>query len=153
MLTPGLSYAPADVLPHGGAMLLLDEICGYGDDWVEAAVEVRADSAFAGADGVPAWVGVEYMAQAVCAWSGIEQRQRGEAPAIGLLLGTRRYETSAPAFAPGSRLRVRAHLAWRDEADLGAFECTISQEGRTLATAQLKVYRPPDVVAFLKNSA
>ena len=149
MLKPGYTYHPAQVLPHAGSMLLLDEISAYGEDWLEAAVNIHERSAFAGAGGVPAWAGVEYMAQAVCAWSGIEQVQRGDRPTIGLLLGTRRYQSRLPLFT--GRLRVRAQMIWRDAADLGAFDCEISSAAGPLASAQLKVYRPRDVEKFLRT--
>lgn len=144
---------PADVLPHRPPMLLLDRISDYAEDWIEAQVDIRADSPFAQDDGVPAWVGIEYMAQAVCAWSGIEQRSRGEAPGIGLLLGTRRYDSDRAAFACGLQLTVRAQLAWRDDQDLGAFECEIREGGTCIARGQLKVYRPADVHSFLNQDS
>ncbi len=149
----GLHYQPVEVLPHRGRMVLLDAIHDYGEDWLEADVGVRVDSGFAVAGGVPAWVGVEYMAQAVCAWSGIGQLQGGAAPTPGLLLGARRYESQRPVFAPGSCLRVRAQLVWRDAHDLAAFDCAISENGASVARAQLKVYRPRDIAALLKESA
>jgi predicted hotdog family 3-hydroxylacyl-ACP dehydratase len=149
MVKLGMRYQPLDVLPHRGGMMLLDAIRDYGEDWLEAEVSVRAESGFAAAGGVPAWVGVEYMAQAVCAWSGIGQVQRGEAPSPGLLLGSRRYQSHRPVFAFGSRLRVRVQLVWRDANDLAAFDCAIAENGETVAQAQLKVYRPRDLAAAL----
>ena len=147
----GVRYRPGDVLPHRGSMMLLEAIDDYGEDWLEAGVSVRAESAFAAAAGVPAWVGIEYMAQAVCAWSGIEQAQRGEPPSPGLLLGTRRYRSQRPVFALGGHLRVRAQLVWRDQNDLAAFDCAIAENGEAVAQAQLKVYRPRDGAAALKE--
>ena len=147
----GKRYQPGEILPHRGAMMLLDAIQDYGEEWLEAEVNVRAESNFAGPGGVPAWVGVEYMAQAVCAWSGIEQVQRGEAPSPGLLLGTRRYRSRHPVFGLGSRLRVRAQLIWRDASDLAAFDCRIAENGEEVAQAQLKVFRPRDLEAVLKK--
>ncbi|MGH8758659.1 MAG: 3-hydroxylacyl-ACP dehydratase, partial [Burkholderiales bacterium] len=116
-------------------------------------VRVRADSLLAGPAGVPSWVGIEYMAQAVSAWSGIGQVQRGEALSPGLLLGSRRYEALRPVFAVGSRLRVRAELVWRDADDLAAFDCAIDEGGLAVAHAHLKVYRPRDMAAVLKDGA
>jgi predicted hotdog family 3-hydroxylacyl-ACP dehydratase len=153
MLERGLRYEPSEVLPHRGALLLLDAIEDYGDDWLEAGVTVRADSAFGGPAGVPAWVGIEYMAQAVSAWSGISQVQRGGRPSLGLLLGSRRYEAQRPVFAVGSRLRVRVELLWSDARNLAAFDCSIAEDGRAVAQAHLKVYRPDDLAPVLKEGA
>ena len=153
MLRTGVRYPPADVLPHRGSMLLLDVIRDYGDDWLVAEVRVRKDSGFATPAGVPGWVGIEYMAQAVSAWSGIGQVQNGGKPSPGLLLGSRRYDVKRPVFAIGSHLRVRAQLVWRDADDLAAFECGIEEDGVPVAHAQLKVYRPRDLDAVLKEYA
>lgn len=153
MLERGARYEPADVMPHRGVMLLLDVIEDYGDDWLEAGLTVRADSVFGGPAGVPAWVGIEYMAQAVSAWSGIDQVQRGSKPSPGLLLGSRRYEAQRPVFAVGSRLRVRVELVWRDEGNLAAFDCSITEGGQAVARAHLKVYRPDDLAPVLKERA
>lgn len=153
MLRTGVHYQPAEVLPHRGGMLLLDAIRDYGDDWLVAEVWVRKESGFATADGVPSWVGIEYMAQAVSAWSGIGQVQHGGKPSIGLLLGSRRYDAKRPVFRIGSHLRVRAQLVWRDTDDLAAFDCAIEEDGVPVARAQLKVYRPRDLDAVLKELA
>lgn len=153
MLERGFRYEPVEVLPHRGVLLLLDAIEDYGDDWLEAGVTVRADSVFGGPAGVPAWVGIEYMAQAVSAWSGIDQVQRGAQPSLGLLLGTRRYEAQQPVFAVGSRLRVRVELVWSDAGNLAAFDCSIAVDGRAVAHAHLKVYRPDDLAPMLKEGA
>ena len=56
--------------------------------------------------GVPAWAGIEYMAQTIAAHAGLEARARGEPPAIGFVIGTRAYSTSVEEFPNGSRLTV-----------------------------------------------
>ena len=38
---------------------------------------------------VPAWVGIEYMAQAIAAWAGCRARAAGKPPQLGFLLGSR----------------------------------------------------------------
>lgn len=151
MLDARPHYAPADVLPHRPPLLLLDRIADYADDWLEAEVDIRPDSPFGDGHGVPAWVGIEYMAQAICAWSGIAQRQRGEAPGIGLLLGTRRYDSDCASFGCGSRLTVRTELIWRDSDDLAAFDCAIREGDNRIARGQLKVFRPANVFSFLRQ--
>lgn len=148
-LRPGGRYAPADVIPQSGPMCLIDAIADYGADWIETRVDVRVDGLFGSADGVPAWVGIEYMAQTVAAWSGIEQVQAGRKPDIGLLVGTRRCEFEADRFLPGWILHVRARLLLRDDTDLAVFDCSIRHGQKPLAQAQVKVYRPPDIRAFI----
>ena len=91
MVRVGDRYRVEELVPHRGPMCLLDDIVDYGEDWLRATVTPRPGATFAAADGVPAWVGIEYMAQAASAFGGIEQVQRGERPSIGLLIGARYY--------------------------------------------------------------
>jgi predicted hotdog family 3-hydroxylacyl-ACP dehydratase len=142
----------ADVLPHQGRLLLLDELAEHGPEHVCCLVHIRGDTLFNdGVHGVPAWVGIEYMAQTICAFSGVEEFVEGNRPSIGLLLGSRRYQSEVEWFAPGSTLRVRAELLLRDENDLVAFQCTIHQGERLLARGDVKAYRPKDVLAVIRG--
>lgn len=138
------------VLPHVGHMLLLDELHERETEHVTCGVTIHAGTTFCdGVHGVPAWVGLEYMAQAVCAFSGIEEVSAGRSPSIGLLLGSRSYECHCEWFAMGARLLIRADLQLRDENDLVAFTCTIHEKDRLLARGDVKAYRPKDVFALL----
>lgn len=149
MLIPGRHYRAEETLPHRGRMLLLDEISGYGEDWLSAIVRIRADTLLAEAGGVPAWAGIEYMAQAAAAYAGIERLQKGQTPTIGFLLGTRRYESIRPWFAIGAELQIRAQIMLRDANDLAVFDCEIHHNGQRVAWADIKAYRPEDAEKFL----
>jgi predicted hotdog family 3-hydroxylacyl-ACP dehydratase len=131
------------LLPHRGAMRLIDSVAHCDDQAIVARVRVRPDGLFHGADGVPAWVGIEYMAQAVAAWSGVRGSAGGGSPRIGYLLGSRRYEAAVPAFAVGSELTVHAQCELIGENGLGMFDCRIEHEGRVLASGRLSVFQPP----------
>jgi predicted hotdog family 3-hydroxylacyl-ACP dehydratase len=151
MSTPDLTIAA--VLPYVGRMLLLDELREHGPEHVSCGVTIRAGTMFCdGVNGVPAWVGLEYMAQACCAFSGVEEVRAGGAPSIGLLLGSRSYQSEVGWFALGTTLLVRADLQLRDESDLVAFACTIQAGDRVLARGDVKAYRPKDVLAVIKGS-
>jgi predicted hotdog family 3-hydroxylacyl-ACP dehydratase len=131
-------------VPHRGAMSLLDRIERVDEHDVVAWVTVPADGLFVADGGVPAWVGIEYMAQAVAAWSGARARTGGGSPKIGFLLGSRRFEAHEPLFASGASLRISAHCELTGENGLGMFDCRIEQDGRELARARLSVYEPPE---------
>jgi predicted hotdog family 3-hydroxylacyl-ACP dehydratase len=130
----------AELLPHGPESTLLDRLVAYDERKSMAVVEIRSDSAFFAGDGVPAWVGIEYMAQAVAAHAGFEARQRGEPPAVGFLLGTRSYDNRVPAFPAGSRLMVTVEPL-SIEGALAAFRCTIALDD-VVAEAVVNTYRP-----------
>ena len=131
-------------VPHRGAMSLLDRVEHVDAHGVVAWVTVPADGLFATDAGVPAWVGIEYMAQAVAAWSGARARDAGGSPKIGYLLGSRRYEATVPAFAVGAELRVLAQCELMADNGLGMFDCRIELDGRVLATGRLSVFEPPE---------
>ena len=152
-LRAGEHYTPQQVLPHRYAMLLVEEV-SYGPDYGQAALTVHADSAFCdGVDGVPAWVGIEYMAQAISVFSGVEQLQRGSEVKIGLLIGTRRYESEVPVFPIGTRLNIIARLKDREDEGISMFACEIHDDQRVLARGDIKAYRPENIRAFLGMTA
>ena len=137
------------VVPHRGAMRLVDRVVAVDADSVEAEAEVRADEPIMEVEGVPAWVGIEYMAQTIAAWAGCRARARGAEPQLGFLLGTRRYECSVSHFPIGSRLRIEARCEMLGANGLAQFACRILRDGRELAAANVSVFEPPDAQAFL----
>src|SRR5204863_4226908 len=101
-----------------------------------AEVDVAPDSLFAQADGVPAWVGIEYMAQTIAAWAGGRARRAGREPAVGFLLGSRRYQAHRPAFACGQTVRICTRCEFIGDNGLGQFACRIEDmAGQRLAEA------------------
>ena len=83
-----------DVLPHRGTMLLLDRVEAYAPTHVRCSYTPRADAWYADADGaMPAWYGIELMAQTVAAHVGLTARQAGRPPRLGALLGSRAFRT------------------------------------------------------------
>ena len=76
-LTLTSTYSVDALVPHAGSMSLLDEITGFGEEWLSAAVNITATSTFADEQGVPAWIGIEYMAQCIAAFSGVQERTEG----------------------------------------------------------------------------
>lgn len=131
------------LIPHRGAMRLLDRVLEVGDEHVLAEVDVPFDGLFVRDGAVPSWIGIEYMAQAVAAWAGARARQRGGEPHAGLLLGTRRYEVQCEGFPSGKRLRVQARCELIGANGLGQFDCRITMDGSELALARISVLDPP----------
>ncbi len=126
-------------------MVLISRILGPAGDafWVE--VDVTPASAFYEDGGIPAWVGIEYMAQAVAAYAGYGDRPGGGDPEIGLLLAVRDFETRTARFPVGATLRVSARRLFMQEGGLSVLECAIhAADGARLASAQLTVVRAGD---------
>lgn len=142
----------AEVVPHAGAMLFLDELLSHDEDGVVAEAAVHEQHLFATPQGVPAWVGIEFMAQAIAAWAGCRARAQGEPVRIGFLLGTRRYECRLQHFAFGSRLRIEVKREIFGDNGLGMFACRLFQAGEEVASANLSVFEPRDAAAFLEGN-
>lgn len=142
------------LVPHDGEMVLLQRVVSAGKDTLCAEVTIGPDTLFCDGDGVGAWVGMEYMAQAIAAHAGNLALLRGEPVKIGFLLGARRYQCSVPQFALGSVLHVHVQHAMQGENGLAAFECRIEDQatGATLANATITVFEPSNVDEFLQRS-
>jgi predicted hotdog family 3-hydroxylacyl-ACP dehydratase len=91
---------------------------------------------------MPAWFGLELMAQSIAAYSGSRHQQQGGAPRPGYLLGTRKYACTVAAFPAGALLEVEVRLQFADPGGLSAFACVLRCDGAELAHAILKVFEP-----------
>lgn len=142
-----------DVLPHRGTMRLVDEIVACDDEAVAVLASVDRDAWYADAHGaMPAWLGIELMAQAIAAHVGLIAMRAGGRARPGVLLGASRYEAHHGSFAPGARLRIEAKELLKSEQGHGAYECTIAAGDRCVAQAVVKVFQPTDFQAFIEGS-
>ena len=140
-------------VPHAGLMCLLDRLLASGDTWLEAEVTIRRDSLFCDGANVGAWVGIEYMAQAIGAFGGVRARSQGQAVKIGFLVGTRKYQSQWSVFPLGCCLRVRVDQQYEADNGLSVFDCRLSCAQEEVASATITVFQPVDPAAFLKGTA
>ena len=133
--------AVAELIPHSGSMVLLDRIIDYDDQGLTAELVVCGDGLLGDDQSVPAWVGIEYMAQTIAAYAGVMAKQVSEPIRLGFLLGTRRYNSNVAAFKVGSTLTIRVKNIMQDD-NLAVFDCRILGGGVEV-TANLNVYQPP----------
>jgi len=128
-----------ELVPHRAPMLLLDEVSSYDDISVECLVVLRDDSPFVERGRVRATLALEYLAQSIAVWSGLQGRARGEPVRIGYLVGSRELAFAVDHFRVGDELRLRASRVGGDS-KLGAFACSVLRGGDTLASGTLNVY-------------
>jgi predicted hotdog family 3-hydroxylacyl-ACP dehydratase len=145
------AYPIGAVLPHEPPMILLDEVLDYDEAGLRAAVTITPSSPFIEPEGVQAYMGLEYMAQACGAHAGALARDAGDQVRVGFLLGTRRYRSHVPRFCIGDRLTVSAALIYRDD-EMGTFDCRIEANGQCVAEARLNVFQPRPDHPLLKKS-
>lgn len=141
----------SELLPHRGTMLLVERLLAEDPDSVRVEATVRRGMPFVGDEGLPAWAGIELMAQAIGTWAGITRLRAGSTVQLGFLVGTRRYDCQEPVFPLGSRLEIHAQQELVAENGLAVFVCTIWREGRPVAAAQLNVFQPNDVQRYLEG--
>jgi predicted hotdog family 3-hydroxylacyl-ACP dehydratase len=150
-MSPALPPIEA-VVPHRGTMLWLTRLVSGDERGVQAEAEILPGAWYADeAGGMPAWLGIELMAQALAAHVGLRAWANAQPARPGVLLGCRAYRSRAARFAPGATLRVTAVRAFADESGFAAYDCAIANADGELATATLKAYEPPDFAAFLAS--
>jgi predicted hotdog family 3-hydroxylacyl-ACP dehydratase len=137
-----------ELLPHSGTMILLDRVVEWDAERIVCERLVRRGDPFIEAAGLPAWAGVELMAQTIAAWNGCHLLAAGSEVRPGFLLGTRSYRADVDAFAPGTKLTIEAVRSFHDDDGMGAFACRIDAPGMH-AEARLTVFSPPDPAPFL----
>jgi predicted hotdog family 3-hydroxylacyl-ACP dehydratase len=133
----------AELIPHSGCMVLLDRIIAFDEHGLSAELTVRNDGLLGDDKTVPAYVGIEYMAQAVAAHTGIQAKLAGEPIKIGFLLGTRRYTSTVGRFAVGTMLTIQVTKIIQDN-ELSVFDCKIHATDIEII-ASLTVYQPPTI--------
>ncbi len=134
----------AELLPHADKMVLLDKVLEYDDESLVAEVVVRDDGLFGDGQTVPAWLGIEYMAQTIAAHGGMMRYLAGKPINLGFLLGTRRYTSNVSEFNVGVRLIVKVSRLIEDQG-LGVFVCHITSADGIDISAKLNVYQPGKV--------
>lgn len=133
-----------DLIPHREPMLLIDRVVRVAADSAEAEVRIHPQASFFQTDqGVPAWIGLEYMGQTAALIAGYQLQQGLTRPHLGFLLGTRQYSMSTSWFSDGDLLQVECQQAAVTGEHLAQFACTIRRARDVLATAKLSVYRKP----------
>ena len=149
-----MNLSAKNLVPHGGAMMLLDHIDSYVDEQgLSASVLIKEDSMFMENRGVPSWVGLEYMGQAIAAYAGAKARQEKRQVKIGFLVSTRRYEPTISYFPKGAQLIISVSPITFDTTGLQVFKCSIHCDLSLVVTTNLNVYMPKNVSTFMKENS
>lgn len=135
--------AMAELLPHAAPMILLDAVTRADKARVECSVVLSERDPFIAQGRVRSAVCMEYMAQAVGAFVGLERRARGLRPQIGYVVGVRSLVFSRAFLELGDRLSVSAELTWSD-LETATFSATVECAGQQVAQGQITVYQPAD---------
>ena len=139
-----------DLVPHDRPMALLDEMVSYTDQRSVCKVTIHPDSMFAGPYGVPSYVGIEYMAQAIAAHGGYRARLAGQPIKVGFLLGTPKLTSNCDNFPMNHTLKIEVVEDWGDD-ELRRFQCKVidAESGEVLQETGLNVFQPKDLEQYL----
>jgi predicted hotdog family 3-hydroxylacyl-ACP dehydratase len=117
----------SELIPHAEPMRLISRVLEHDAESTLCLVEPEDHVLFQDADGrVPAWLGVEYMAQCIAAHAGLEVAERGAPPRIGYLLGSRSVRFHRATLPEGARIEVAArHVRGRPGLGAMSFACEV----------------------------
>ena len=147
-----IDWPLAELLPHAGDMILIDQVLAFDEEQIETRLIVKAGGLFNREAGSrPAWAGIELMAQSVAAYAGCRARLQGRPVALGFLLGTRKFECNVEHFPLGAPLHIHALRSLEDDNGMGVFECHLTGPG-IHASARLNVFRPPQADTYLAQT-
>ncbi|NNG62581.1 hotdog family protein, partial [Pseudomonas fragi] len=125
-----IAWPLAELLPHAGDMILIDQVLEFDQEQIHTRLTVRPGGLFNREDGsLPAWVGIELMAQSVAAYAGCRARSEGNPVELGFLLGTRKFECNVEHFPAGAELQIHALRSLEDDNGMGVFECHLTAPG------------------------
>jgi predicted hotdog family 3-hydroxylacyl-ACP dehydratase len=132
------------LLPHQAPMILVHKLIHVTPSSVHCQVKIDTHNLFFDSqlNAVPSWVGIEFLAQTIAAWSGYHAYLENRSPTVGFLLGTRRYRANCDLFAKDTILDLYAEQLMENEG-MAAFTCRIKCRGEELITTQLNVFVPP----------
>ena len=144
-----LGRLPAEpFVPQDPPMCLLDTLLTYGDNTMTCEAVVKPDNPFLCGDGLPAFVGLEIMAQAIAAYGGYRESLKGKPPKVGFLLGSRKVTLYRDMLPIGEPIHVRAEETWGDHEFL-RFHCVLALGDQPVIEAGINVFQPEDLEAFL----
>ena len=138
-------------LPHRPPMVLLDEVISINEEKAVCRVKISEKSLFFEQGHVPAWVGLEYIAQTIAAYAGKLSHDKGDAASIGFLLGARRYASEVSRFEDGQVLEIEVFPNYSD-GSMGHFKGVIRSGEEVIAEATLTTYQPtPEMLEEMKQ--
>ena len=119
-------------------------VISHDDKTIIAEVAVKRTSTFFKNGSIPSWIGVEYAAQAVAAFSCICAKTKGEKKRVGFLLSCRRYQCIQDKFLEGDVIEVHATEEFND-GNMGGYNCALYIKGHEVATVTLSAYIPDNI--------
>ena len=150
-----MSYPITELIPHRGQMVFIDELLHFEEPKACCTVTIREDLFFYDDQqaAIPSYIGIEYIAQSIAAYSGARSRHQQQSARIGYLLGSRRFEPTVEWFRLGQQLLIEVEEMVMDSSGLGVFDCCIRIEDKVVVRANVSVFQPEDPFAIMKEKS
>ncbi|PQJ88724.1 hotdog family protein [Aliivibrio sifiae] len=134
-----------DLLPHDTPLALVDKLIDVQELSIHCQVIISDKNVFFNheTNTIPAWVGIEFMAQSVAGWSGYHAWKKGNKSPIGFLLGSRKYKAECSEFQQGDTLDIFAEQILENNG-MAVFSCYIECNSQQIASSQLNVFVPTE---------
>lgn len=140
------------IVPHSGKMSLLDRVVEFDFQTlcITTEVDITPDSMFFDSEinGIPTWIGFEYMAQSISALSGIYGRTQNESPKVGFIMSVNSFVSEIPFFPAGTTARMVVKQTMRMD-KVVTFDGKIFLGDALAATATLNTIEVDDPKAML----
>jgi predicted hotdog family 3-hydroxylacyl-ACP dehydratase len=133
--------ALGELIPHRGAMLLLDRVVDWSDERIvcEASSHRRVEHPLRVEGVLPAVAAIEYAAQAMAAHGGLLARKAGTRAMPGYLAAVREVELGAASLdSIGAPLVIEATRLAADARSL-MYAFRVSADGRDVAAGRAVV--------------
>ena len=149
---------PAELLPHKNPMIFISDVraADIKEGTLTAHSKICQTDVLYQSDigGVPSYVALEYMAQAIGCFVGLYDIENtpDKQPGIGFVLGTRKLKIQKPILLLDEDFLIDIKIVFFDE-NIASFDCVMYNEKtkEEVATALINAYRPDDIEAFMKE--
>ncbi|MEH6477533.1 MAG: hypothetical protein V7727_17705 [Sneathiella sp.] len=142
----------SDIVPHDAPMLLLDRFVRSDENTLVAEVDIGGNTPFFEAgSGVPSYVGMEYMAQAIAAFNGLKDYRLGQAVKPGFLLGSRNVTLNKPYFEEGCTVSITVTVSFND-GEMAVFDGSVQVGDDVVASARINAFQPKNPEKFIQTA-
>ena len=140
--------SPESALPHRGAMVLLEHIVDWGEDWIEARARKERLQMFRSPDGsISTVAAMELICQAAASHAGLCELAQGKPVRIGFIIGARSLDFHANAFLQAEAFHVSVRHHYKVDEETGVYAARLFAEdpsGPLIASGTITAVMPQD---------
>lgn len=136
-----------DYLPHGTAIVFIDEVLKFEEGRIKTKSVIKEDNKFLAEGKFAMHKTVEMMAQLLGIYDSKMRELKGMKFGLGFLLGSRKFEIFRPFLQVGDEVVIEAACSIQDASGFGVYDCELYVNGELGARATLNVLSPDEEYA------